>query len=323
MTIVDHSFISSRAVAASKVRTLAGGSSTVQETRASSSAADRGNKRTNYHLFPASSNRVTEWSGGTTTELFVTGGSFAARNFALRLSRARIAVEESTFTGLPGFLRHLTLLWSSSAVQPRADEIAGRRPGATSSFQMRIRGRHGDAFFGLEPWESVEFSGADVVASRGLAEDFNVIYDPGRLAGGRVRVDVLELLNEGEKIELPLDDDRLSNLHSQAFIYFPGGVVRPPAGSDESCAAAASASRASCSSSARTSKVGAATTTVAVACKSAGVLADAVLHPGDSVLVDRGAEAVTLQLRSQNGADLPVRLLQVSFSVLPGTGSKM
>ncbi len=53
---------------------------------------------------------VGSWSGGSTTEIFIwpRGASYAAREFAFRISSARVDLEESDFTPLPGVRRYIT-----------------------------------------------------------------------------------------------------------------------------------------------------------------------------------------------------------------------
>jgi environmental stress-induced protein Ves len=55
---------------------------------------------------------TTNWSGGTTTELFIhpKESTFALRNFDFRLSTATVETETSTFTPLQGVSRKLLLL---------------------------------------------------------------------------------------------------------------------------------------------------------------------------------------------------------------------
>ncbi|MBO7184929.1 MAG: HutD family protein [Oscillospiraceae bacterium] len=59
--------------------------------------------------------RTSTWSGGTTTELFLypADGSYAQRNFQLRISSATVDLEESDFTPLPGVMRYITPLQGS------------------------------------------------------------------------------------------------------------------------------------------------------------------------------------------------------------------
>ena len=62
--------------------------------------------------------RTSTWSGGTTTELFLfpADGSYADRNFQLRISSATVDLEESDFTALSGVLRYITPLQGSFAL---------------------------------------------------------------------------------------------------------------------------------------------------------------------------------------------------------------
>ena len=56
--------------------------------------------------------RTTNWSGGTTKELFIhpSGSNFKKGDFQLRLSIATVEIESSTFTKLPGVHRTLMVL---------------------------------------------------------------------------------------------------------------------------------------------------------------------------------------------------------------------
>ncbi len=63
------------------------------------------------HLTPADY-KTAAWSGGTTTEIFIwpENASYAAREFAFRISSAVVELEESDFTALPGVERYITPL---------------------------------------------------------------------------------------------------------------------------------------------------------------------------------------------------------------------
>ena len=56
--------------------------------------------------------KVGQWSGGTTTELFIwpEGADYAKREFSVRVSSARVGLEESDFTPLVGVMRYITPL---------------------------------------------------------------------------------------------------------------------------------------------------------------------------------------------------------------------
>ena len=70
--------------------------------------------------------RTSTWSGGTTTELFLhpTSGSYADRNFLLRISSATVDLDESDFTALPGVERYITpLLGSFTLTHPGSTPV--------------------------------------------------------------------------------------------------------------------------------------------------------------------------------------------------------
>ena len=56
--------------------------------------------------------KVGLWSGGSTTELFIwpEGADYGKREFTLRVSSARVDLEESDFTPLTGVTRYITPL---------------------------------------------------------------------------------------------------------------------------------------------------------------------------------------------------------------------
>lgn len=55
---------------------------------------------------------TSAWSGGTTTQLFIypENASYQERNFLFRISTAKVDVEESVFTKLPGISRQIMIL---------------------------------------------------------------------------------------------------------------------------------------------------------------------------------------------------------------------
>lgn len=63
-------------------------------------------------LLKSNPENTIKWSGGETTELFISpvGSSYADRNFDFRLSTATVEVEESVFTALSGVSRVLMVL---------------------------------------------------------------------------------------------------------------------------------------------------------------------------------------------------------------------
>ncbi len=96
------------------------------------------------------------WSGGMTWEFWLdpADGSYAQRDFDLRISSASITTAESTFTALPGIDRWLAVC------QPITLTING---------QSRQ----------LLPGQLIAFSGEDQVTSQGATQDLNVMVRRG------------------------------------------------------------------------------------------------------------------------------------------------
>lgn len=102
---------------------------------------------------------TSKWSGGSSTQLYIfpANTSYAERNFELRISTAKVEVEESTFTPLPGIDRKLMIL---------EGEINITHEGHYS--------KH------LKPFEVDTFSGDWKTKAKGTCTDFNVMTT-GRL----------------------------------------------------------------------------------------------------------------------------------------------
>ena len=66
----------------------------------------------NISVFNPTHFSTTNWSGGSTTQLYISpaNASYAERNFDFRISSAKVEVPESTFTALPGVNRKLMVL---------------------------------------------------------------------------------------------------------------------------------------------------------------------------------------------------------------------
>ena len=107
--------------------------------------------------------RVSQWSGGTTTEflLFPESASYAARNFLWRVSSATVELAESDFTLLPDYRRYLT---------PLSGDLELSRGGA--------------AFASLPALDVLAFDGGEAVKSRGQVTDFNLMLRKGAAEGG-------------------------------------------------------------------------------------------------------------------------------------------
>ena len=107
-----------------------------------------------FEIIRKSDMKVTAWSGGTTSELFIypRSADFKLGNFDLRISIATVEVNESTFTPLPGVKRTLMVLGGE--------------------LTLEHTGHHS---LHLKPLEQDTFSGDWFTRSIGRASDFNVM----------------------------------------------------------------------------------------------------------------------------------------------------
>ncbi len=112
---------------------------------------------------PRSKAVTTRWSGGTTTEfyLYPTTGSYAKREFSIRISSATVDLEASNFTLLPDYNRIITPL----------------QGGFTLTFP-----EDNHRTVTLKPLDLAFFDGAWHTHSVGKAIDFNVMTRKGLLA---------------------------------------------------------------------------------------------------------------------------------------------
>lgn len=136
----------------------------------------------NIRILDPASRRVTSWSGGTTTELYLypADGSYAERRFAFRISSATVDLPESRFTRLDSVTRFLTPL--------------------SSGFYLK-RGGHWQY---LENGDVLRFSGEEDILCRGSGRDLNLM-----LKGAR-----------GEMRILPVGDHAMT-IHAFTFLYCP------------------------------------------------------------------------------------------------------
>lgn len=100
--------------------------------------------------------KVTTWSGGTTTELLIypDTANVAEKNFDFRISTANVLVENSEFTFFPGYHRKLAILEG----------------------KLKVKHNEGD-WFVLKENEQIDFEGDWKTVSEGKVVDFNVIYN--------------------------------------------------------------------------------------------------------------------------------------------------
>lgn len=106
--------------------------------------------------------KTKEWSGGTTTEIFIypENASYQAMNFDFRISTATIEIEESTFTQLPGVKRTLMVL--------------------EGTIELQHKDQHQTI---LEKYEKDTFLGDWETKSGGFATDFNLMLKNENLNG--------------------------------------------------------------------------------------------------------------------------------------------
>jgi len=99
--------------------------------------------------------KVSEWTGGTTSELliFPENSTVSKQNFDYRISTAKVLVEKSEFTSFPNFNRKLAILEG----------------------KLKIQHNHSD-WYTLNKGEQAEFKGEWITRSEGQVVDFNVIY---------------------------------------------------------------------------------------------------------------------------------------------------
>jgi environmental stress-induced protein Ves len=98
------------------------------------------------------------WSGGTTTQLAIypREALYSERNFLWRLSSAKVEVDETVFTSLPGIWRHIMII--------------------EGELKLIHEGHHEIA---LEPYEKDSFDGAWTTRSFGKVIDFNLMLAEG------------------------------------------------------------------------------------------------------------------------------------------------
>ena len=105
---------------------------------------------------------VSEWSGGTTTQLaiFPESAVYADRDFIWRLSSAEVLTPESDFTPLPDYDRLISV-------------VSGAR-------DLKVSGRERVT---LKPLQVLAFDGAVSTKSWGLCRDFKLMTRKGKCRG--------------------------------------------------------------------------------------------------------------------------------------------
>ena len=110
----------------------------------------------NIEIIRKNENKISTWSGGTTTQFYIypENAIYGERNFKWRLSSAKVVVDESVFTPLPGISRILMVI---------EGEIC-----------LEHQGHHSII---LKAFEKDSFSGDWTTKCVGKATDFNLMTD--------------------------------------------------------------------------------------------------------------------------------------------------
>ena len=145
-------------------------------------------------IAPSSSQPTTNWSGGTTTELFIfpENSDYQKRNFDFRISTATVEIETSDFTPLMGVNRTLMVL--------------------EGEMHLSHEGQHSS---GLKAFDQDRFDGGWQTMSRGKCVDLNLMCrgeSTGKLQHFSIMKNSIERLHvEGQR----------------SFIYFyrGGGAI--------------------------------------------------------------------------------------------------
>ena len=147
--------------------------------------------------------KVSKWSGGDTTELYLypENGDYKAGNFQLRISSATVEVDQSEFTSLPGVERYLMIF------QGHLDMIHGENEKVS-----------------LEPYEVDHFDGGVPTVSYGKVIDFNLMLKNG--ARGRMEALCLESGQEWKIV--PEKDENFLAIYVRKGEILIGDVVLGP-----------------------------------------------------------------------------------------------
>ena len=147
-----------------------------------------------FTIIPAKDFNTTNWSGGTTTQLYIypqTGG-YKEKTFDFRLSTAKVEVEKSEFTPLPGVSRKIMILDGEIIISHK------------NRYNKKLKRLDIDEFEG--DWQT---------SSVGVCTDFNL------MTMGKTKGDLSALvLKEKQKLDYPIEKE-----YSNLFIYLLSGKI--------------------------------------------------------------------------------------------------
>ncbi len=128
--------------------------------------------------------KTSKWSGGTTTQLFISPqtANYADLNFDIRISSAKVEVDTSTFTNLPKVSRKLMILDGEITI------------------------KHQDRYTKqLKPLDVDTFQGDWNTSSQGICTDFNVMTTKNhvsQLHGVALNAEEIKQINNTEKWDI-------------------------------------------------------------------------------------------------------------------------
>lgn len=147
-----------------------------------------------YEILKSESFEVNNWSGGTTTQLFIypKTANYVARDFKFRLSTAKVLAKKSDFTILPNTHRKMMIL-------------DGKIVLTTENQHSKILGK----------FDCTEFNGSLKTTSVGTCTDFNLMSAEG-VNGSMTHV----LITKSQHFDLLLDKTK-----QWQFIYIYKGIL--------------------------------------------------------------------------------------------------
>ena len=151
-------------------------------------------KKLNLKIYNKTNFKTSNWSGGSTKELYIFFFffSYVNRDFSIRISSAKVEVEKSEFTSFPGVSRKLMVL--------------------DGNLKINHENHHS---INLGPLEVDSFMGDWKTTSVGICTDFNVMTQ------GELKSELTSLvLPTNKKQELKIDRS-----WSSVFIYLHSGNI--------------------------------------------------------------------------------------------------
>ncbi len=135
----------------------------------------------------------SSWSGGKTTQLFISpdSSSLEKRDFDYRISCATVNAEKSEFSQFPGYIRYLSIIKGDLKLS-----------------------HDGDGFFDVDPIEMYCFDGSLPVYATGECEDFNLIVNKDTCIA-----DIEKLFLTGERVYNDIKN-------AETFIYVFDGSLK-------------------------------------------------------------------------------------------------